>query len=86
LTVTRVERLPFWKTCPPNTKRTDCIEAAQLPGWWQAVEQLNNRTASVYLKALVLTGARKEELAGLTWVHVDFQWRKLTIADKVGQT
>ena len=71
---------------PSNTKRTDAIEAAQLPGWWQGVEQLNNRTASVYLKALVLTGARKEELAGLTWAQVDFQWRKLTIADKVDQT
>ena len=71
---------------PSNTKRTDAIEAAQLPGWWQGVEQLSNRTASVYLKALVLTGARKEELAGLTWAHVDFQWRKLTIADKVEQT
>ncbi len=71
---------------PSNTKRTDAIEAAQLPGWWQGVEQLNNRTASAYLKALVLTGARKEELAGLTWANVDFQWRKLTIADKVDQT
>ncbi len=71
---------------PSNTRRTDAIEAAQLPGWWQGVEQLSNRTASVYLKALVLTGARKEELAGLTWEHVDFQWRKLTIADKVEQT
>ena len=71
---------------PSNAKRTDAIEAAQLPGWWQGVEQLSNRTASVYLKALVLTGARKEELAGLTWGHLDFQWRKLTIADKVEQT
>ena len=71
---------------PGNKKRTDAIEAAQLPGWWQGVDQLSNRTASVYLKALVLTGARKEELAGLTWANVDFQWRKLTIADKVEQT
>ena len=71
---------------PTNTHRTDCIEAAQLPGWWQGVEQLDNRTASVYLKALVLTGARREELAGLTWANVDFQWRKLTLADKVEQT
>ena len=71
---------------PSNAKRTDAIEAAQLPGWWQGVEQLSNRTASVYLKALVLTGARKEELAGLTWEHLDFQWRKLNIADKVEKT
>lgn len=71
---------------PANTKRTDAIEAAQLPGWWQGVEQLSNRTASVYLKALLLTGARKEEMAGLTWANVDFQWCKLTIADKIKQT
>ncbi|MFZ4626509.1 MAG: tyrosine-type recombinase/integrase [Rhodoferax sp.] len=71
---------------PTNVHRTDAIEAAQLPGWWQGVEQLNNRTASAYLKALVLTGARREELAGLTWANVDFQWRKLTLADKVEQT
>jgi integrase len=71
---------------PSNTKRTDAIENAQLSGWWQGVEQLGNRTASVYLRALLLTGARKEELAALTWPQVDFQWRKLTIADKVEQT
>ena len=71
---------------PRNIRRTDAIEAAQLPGWWAGVEQLHNRTAGAYLKALVLTGARKEELAGLTWTNVDFQWRKLTIADKVEAT
>jgi len=66
---------------PSNTRRTDALEAAQVPGWWTGVEQLNNRTASVYLRALLLTGARREELAALTWANVDFQWRKLTIAD-----
>ena len=71
---------------PANTKRTDALEAAQVAGWWQAVEQLSNRTASVYLRALLLTGARREELAGLTWAKVDFQWGKLTIADKVDAT
>jgi integrase len=67
---------------PRNTKRTDVLGVAQLPGWWQGVEQLQNRTASAYLKALVLTGARKEEMAALTWANLDFRWRKLTIADK----
>jgi len=71
---------------PSNTRRTDALEAAQVPGWWTGVEQLNNRTASVYLRALLLTGARREELAALTWANVDFQWRKLTIADKVEDT
>lgn len=71
------------ESLPSNTRRTDALEAAQVPGWWSGVEQLSNRTASVYLRALLLTGARREELAALTWANVDFQWRKLTIADKV---
>jgi integrase len=71
---------------PANTKRTDALESAQVAGWWQGVEQLGNRTASVYLRALLLTGARREELAGLTWAKVDFQWSRLTIADKVEAT
>ena len=71
---------------PSNTRRTDALEAAQVPGWWAGVEQLNNRTASVYLRALLLTGARREEIAALKWADVDFQWRKLTVADKVDAT
>ncbi len=71
---------------PTTKRRTDALEAAQVPGWWQGVEELPNRTASAYLRALLLTGARREELASLTWENVDFRWRKLTIADKVEDT
>lgn len=74
------------ESLPSMSRRTDALETAQVPGWWAAVEQLNNRTASVYLRALLLTGARREELAALKWDAVDFQWRKLTLADKVDDT
>lgn len=74
------------ESLPSNIRRTDALEAAQVPGWWVGVEQLSNRTASVYLRALLLTGSRREELAALKWADVDFQWRKLTIADKVEAT
>jgi len=75
-----IEKLP---TAP---ERTDALEAAQVAGWWAAVEQLPNPTASVYLRALLLTGARREEMAALKWEHIDFRWKKLTIADKVDAT
>lgn len=39
---------------PSMKRRTDALEAAQVAGWWSGVEQLNNRTASVYLRALLL--------------------------------
>lgn len=71
---------------PQVGSRTDALEVSQLPGWWTSVEQLSNRTASAYLRALLLTGARREEMAALKWSSVDFRWRKLTIADKVDST
>lgn len=46
------------ESLPANTRRTDALEAAQVPGWWQGVEQLSNRTAFAYLHALLLTGTR----------------------------
>ncbi len=74
------------ESLPRLKRRTDALEAAQVKGWWRGVEQLHNRTASIYLRALLLTGARREELAALQWSAVDLQWRKLTLADKVEDT
>jgi integrase len=74
------------ESLPTGRRRTDALESAQVAPWWCAVTSLPNNTASVYLRALLLTGARREELAALTWDRVDFQWRRLTIADKVDAT
>ena len=74
------------ESLPSSTRRTDALEAAQVPGCWDGVEKISNRTASAYLRALLLIGVCCEELAALTWANVDFQWRKLTIADKVDST
>lgn len=68
---------------PQVKRRTDALEAAQVAGWWHEVVQLPNGTASAYLRALLLTGARREEMAALRWADVDMRWRKLRLADKV---
>lgn len=68
---------------PAMTRRTDALETAQVRAWWSGVEQLDNRAASAYLRALLLTGARREEMAALRWKDVDLRWRKLTLSDKV---
>jgi integrase len=73
----------------PSTKanrRIDSLESAQLPGWFSGTDTLGNRTIATYLKALLLTGARREELAGLRWEDVDFRWSRITLADKVVDT
>jgi integrase len=71
---------------PGVNKRRDALEIDQLPAWFAGTDKLRSRTAAAYLQGLVLTGARREELAALTWANVDFQWQKLTIADKVEAT
>ena len=71
---------------PQVNRRTDCLEAAQLPGWFAGADLLGNRTIATYLKALLITGARREEMAALKWADVDFRWSRLTLADKVEST
>jgi len=64
----------------------DCFQREQLPSWFAAVRRLSNPVQAAYLQALLLTGTRREELAGLRWEDVDFQWKSLHIADKVEET
>ena len=64
-------------------KEADSLQREQLATWFKAVRQLSNPVQSAYLQGLLLTGARREELAGLRWQDVDFQWNGLTIRDKV---
>ena len=71
---------------PGVNKRRDALEIDQLPAWFAGTDKLRSRTAAAYLQALVLTGARREEMAALRWADVDFRWHKLTIADKVEAT
>lgn len=61
----------------------DSLQREQLPLWFEHVRRLGNPVHAAYLQTLLLTGARREELAGLTWDCVDFQWKSLTIRDKV---
>jgi integrase len=66
-----------------NAKEGDCLQREQLGLWFKSVNTLSNRVQSNYLQALLLTGARRRELAELKWVDVDFQWLSMTIRDKV---
>ncbi|MEX3922696.1 tyrosine-type recombinase/integrase [Paraburkholderia sp. BR10936] len=68
-----------------KAKDGDSLQREQLRTWFEAVRKVDNPFISVYLQGLLITGARREELAALTWDDVDFKWRSLAIADKVEQ-
>jgi len=63
--------------------KDDCLQREQLAPWFEAVRRIHNPVISAYLQILLLTGARREELAGLRWENVCFQWLTMTIKDKV---
>lgn len=66
----------------PSVK-DDCLQREQLSSWFIAVQGLSNKTISAYLQMLLLTGARREELANLRWVDLDFTWKTMSIRDKI---
>ena len=68
---------------PKRTAKADCLQREQLQPWFEQVRQLANPVHRVYLQCLLLTGARREELAALRWKDVDFRWNSLRIADKI---
>ena len=47
------------------------------------MRQIGNPAISAYVQAMLLTGARPNELITVRWADVDFQWNSLTIRDKV---
>jgi integrase len=71
---------------PKSSAKDDCLQREQLKSWFNQVRALPNEVVSAYLQALLVTGARREELAGLRWADIDFKWNTLTIDDKVEST
>jgi integrase len=63
--------------------KNDYLQREQLAAWFTAVQQIPNTVISAYLQCLLLTGARREELAALRWDDVNFQWRGLNMKDKI---
>ena len=67
----------------PKAKAGDCLQREQLRAWFGAVRTMHGEVMSAYLQCLLLTGARREEMAELRWEDVDFQWNSLRIRCKV---
>ncbi len=66
--------------------KSDALQREQLAVWFEAVGKIGNTTISAYLQTLLLLGARPGEVIALRWEDVNFQWKGLTIRDKVEGT
>lgn len=69
----------------PNrkAKKFDVLQRAHLADWFNAVRGLSNPVIAAYLQGLLLTGARREELAELKWSDIDFKLGAMWLKDKV---
>lgn len=68
---------------PPTQAKDDCLQKEQLKIWFQSAQKIGNPVIGTYLQILLLTGARRNELAALEWCDVDIQWHTARIKDKV---
>ena len=66
----------------PKVKH-DLLQREQLAAWFGGVRKIGNPVIAAYLQTLLLIGARREEVAGLRWADVDFQWGSMKLGDKV---
>lgn len=64
-------------------RKDDYLQREQLAAWFKHVQAIGNPVISAYLQCLLLTGARREELAALRWEDVNTQWRGMDLKDKI---
>jgi len=71
------------RNVPKPRPKDDCLQKEQLQAWFGTVQNLSNPVFRAYLQCLLLTGARATEMSELTWDDIDFQWKTMTLRDKV---
>jgi len=74
------------KTLPAKKAKEDCLQKEQIKTWFEAINKIQNPVIKSYLQILLLTGARRNELAGMKWSDIDLVWNTAIIRDKVEGT
>lgn len=69
-----------------KTKEGDSLRRVDLQEWFYAVRKIDNTVISAYLQALLITGARRGEIALMKWTDIDFRRGEITIRDKIEGT
>lgn len=74
------------KSIPKPKAKKDFLQKEQVKVWFEHINRITNKVIKSYLQILVITGARRNELASLKWQDVDLTWYQATIRDKVNGT
>jgi len=68
-----VDILTEGKLWAKSTRKSRMIPSDYLKGWYQAVLDLDNEKAKVYLLLLIHTGLRDQDVRYLEWKDIDFK-------------
>lgn len=60
------------------------LQRSQLPLWFKTLEKIHPTHATALI-CMLLNGSRPTEILSLKWENVDFEWKTITIIDKVDQ-
>lgn len=61
------------------------VQRNQLKDWFLAVNDIQNIMHKTFLQISILCGPRSESMRSLTYSHLDFKWKTISIWDKVEQ-
>jgi integrase len=68
----------------PSKQTSDRIlDPVYLADWFKGVTALSNKTISTYLQCLILTGARRNEMAELKWKDIQWKTKTIKLKDKM---
>lgn len=76
-----VKRLSQTRAWYRIERRQTLIKSHELAPWYQALEQIQNKTLRDYLLFILLTGLRRREAASIKWEQVDLTAKTLIILD-----
>jgi integrase len=76
-----VKRLSQTRAWYRVERRQSFIKSYELARWYEAVQNLQNKTLRDYLLLILFTGLRRQEAAKLTWEQIDLKSKTLTIID-----
>lgn len=71
-------------TVAKTGKHKHSLQRIQLPLWFETIRMIHPVHATALI-CMLLNGSRPDEILSLTWDKVDFEWKTITIIDKVDQ-
>jgi len=66
-----------------QTNEEDVLAPEYIADWFKAIRDISNPIISAYLQCLMITGARRNEMAELKWSDINYKTKTIRLKDKM---